>query len=127
MPGADMLPAPGAGVSALLAHAVGGVLADGEGAPRLRWRLAGEGYDDARMVAGRIVGIGEGVELRFSLPGEQVDLLLLEPAALPGRYRVTGIDACVITAGWLTRLSTPPSDSARVNSRRRSQNRCAPA
>lgn len=91
MPGADMLPAPGAGVSALLAHAVGGVLADGEGTPRLRWRLAGEGYDDARMVAGRIVGIGEGVELRFSLPGEQVDLLLLEPAALPGRYRVTGI------------------------------------
>src|SRR5690606_32799028 len=77
MPGADMRPAPGAGVSALLAHAVGGVLADGEGTPRLRWRLAGEGYDDARMVAGRIVGIGEGVELRFSLPGEQVDLLLL--------------------------------------------------
>ncbi len=37
--------------------------------------------------------------------------------------RATGIEACVITAGWLTRLSTPPSDSARVNSSVFSQKR----
>ena len=29
--------------------------------------------------------------------------------------RGAGIEAWVITAGWLTRLSTPPSDSARVS------------
>src|SRR5690606_8741910 len=41
------------------------------------------------------------------------------------RLRSTGTLACVITAGWFTRLSTPPSDSARVNSFVRSQNRLA--
>ena len=87
----DRPPAPGAGVSAVLAFAVGGVLAGGEAAPRLRWRRAGEGYDDARMVAGEVLGIGEGVVLGFRLPDARLDFLLLEPAAIPGRYRIGGL------------------------------------
>src|SRR5690606_19247688 len=39
--------------------------------------------------------------------------------------RSTGTEAWVITAGWLSRLSTPPSDSARVNSFVRAQKRLA--
>src|SRR5690606_10269881 len=45
---------------------------------------------------------------------------------MPRRARFSaGTLAWVMTAGWLTRLSTPPSDSARVNSCVRSQNRFA--
>lgn len=90
-PGADVRPAAGAGVSAVLAFAVGGVLAEGAAAPRLRWRLAGEGYDDTRVATGEVLGICQGVQLRFPLPEGRVDFLLLEPAALPGRYHLTGI------------------------------------
>lgn len=87
----DVRPGAGAGVSAVLAFAVGGVLAEGAAAPRLRWRLAGEGYDDARVATGEVMGICQGVQLRFSLPEARVDFLLLEPAALPGRHHLTGI------------------------------------
>ncbi|HEY4530301.1 MAG TPA: hypothetical protein VIG97_08230 [Luteimonas sp.] len=86
-----MPPAPGAGVSAVLAFAVGGVLAGGDAAPRLRWRRAGEGYDDARMATGEILGIDEGVVLGFRLPEARLDFLLLEPVAIPGRYRIDGL------------------------------------
>src|SRR5690606_4499924 len=45
---------------------------------------------------------------------------------MPRRARRSGgTEAWVITAGWLSRLSTPPSDSARVNSRVREQKRLA--
>ena len=84
----DIAPADGPGASAALAFAIAGVLPAGDGAPRLRCRVVGGGYEDARVATGQVVAIGDGVELGFSLPVGPVDFILLEPAALPGSYRI---------------------------------------
>lgn len=100
-PGADS--SHGAGVPSALAFAVAGVVPEGDAAPRLGWRRAGEGYDAARRVAGVVVAIDDGVTLRFALPSDAVDFILLEPAAIPGDYGV----ADLVYAG------TPVDDLAR--------------
>ncbi|MBB1472877.1 hypothetical protein H5368_07515 [Luteimonas sp. MC1782] len=86
-PGADS--SHGAGVPSALAFAVSGVVSEGDAGPRLGYRCAGEGYDPARRVAGVVVGIDDGVSLRFALPAASVDFILLEPAAISGHYSVT--------------------------------------
>ena len=50
-------------------------------------------------------------------------LATLAPSVIPARSRASGvIEAWVIEAGWATRLSTPPSDSAREKTRTLSRN-----
>lgn len=84
----DREPVHGTSLEPLLAFVVGGVVVDGVAAPRLHWRKAGQGYADARSIAGEPVSIDDGVALRFALPGGAVDFILIEPAAVPGRYHV---------------------------------------
>lgn len=84
----DRKPVHGTTLSPLLAFAIGGVLVDGALAPRLSWRRTGEGYQQACSVAGAAVAVDDGVALRFELPAADVDFLLLEPAAIPGRYHL---------------------------------------
>lgn len=74
--------------SAALALAIAGVLPEGDAAPRLSYRSVGDGYDDARVVAGRVIAVGDGVQLGFDLPAAPMDYILLEPAAVPGSYRI---------------------------------------
>lgn len=76
----------GLGVPSALAFAVAGVLPEGEAAPRLGHRRAGEGYEQARRVTGEVVAVDQGLTLRFALPAVPVDFILIEPAAVPGRY-----------------------------------------
>lgn len=77
--------------TAALAFAVAGVVTEGAGAARLRWRAEGEGYAPGRVAAGTVVAIDDGVALRFAMPGGEVDFLLLEPAAIAGTCRIEAL------------------------------------
>lgn len=88
----DREPVHRTSLATLLTFAVGGVVVDGVAAPRLRWRKAGQGYADARSIAGEAESCDDGVALRFALPDGAVDFILLEPAAIPGRYHVAGLE-----------------------------------
>src|SRR5690606_20902377 len=82
------VPGHGAGFAPALAFVVAGVLPEGRTAPRLGYRNAGEAHEPGRSVAGEVVAIHDGVTLRFELPAGPVDFILLEPAAVPGSYRI---------------------------------------
>lgn len=87
--GGDMAPGHDPGEAVVLAFLLAGVLPGGA-APRLFYRSAGEGYADTRCATGRVMSAGPeaGVGISFELPDARFDFVLLEPAALPGRYRV---------------------------------------
>ncbi|MEN1957598.1 hypothetical protein [Luteimonas changyuni] len=84
--GAGPAPDDAAGLPSMLAFAVAGVLPEGASAPRLGYRLAGQGHAEERSVAGTVVAVDDGVTLGFRLPAEPIDFILLEPAAVPGSY-----------------------------------------
>lgn len=88
MPAGEAAPGRVPDASSALSFAVAGVLSQGDATPRLSYRGVGEGYDAARMVPGCVVAVGDGVELAFRLPAGSVDFILLEPAAVPGNYRI---------------------------------------
>ena len=101
----DTVPADAGRASAALAFAVAGVVPDGDASPRLRHRRAGGGYDQAGVVPGRVVAVGDGVELCFQLPPGGVDFILVEPAAVPGRYRIPRLAyAGVVVADLASRV-----------------------
>jgi len=75
--------------SAQAALAIAGVVSDGDAAPALLFRRAGENYSEGRRCAGTLVSIGDGVTLRFALPiPDCIDFALLLLPALPGVYAI---------------------------------------
>lgn len=114
IPGADARSAAAQATSAVLAFALAGVVPDGEEGPRLRHRVAGQGYGPDAAAATDVRMAGGGVRLQFARPEGPIDFIQLEPAAVPGRYRLLRLaigDAPMVDLGRRLMLAVERLDS----------------
>jgi hypothetical protein len=75
-----------------LALAVAGVVLGGDAAPRAYVRRTGEGNAQARCCDGEVAVAGNGVRVRFALPGDGEHFVLLAMPVLPGTYAIDGAE-----------------------------------
>ena len=114
IPGADARSVAAPPAPAVLAFVLAGVVPDGEEGPRLRHRVAGQGYGPGGAAPADVRLAGGGVRLQFARPEGPIDFIQLEPAAVPGRYRLLRLaigDAPVDDLGQRLMLAVERLDS----------------